>query len=144
MNTLEVEISFEVHSQNEIIKRVSLVLERLTDEFPRDIERHIQKYRSHLSENEQRVTRDWYVSDVQILRRYLLDTLQAIVDKTNHEECEIIITKDPQKLFVLQNCYCEHCGRLFLQHYGPISGVIKKCRSCGRLTTCCHHKSMSG
>jgi hypothetical protein len=32
---------------------------------------------------------------------------------------------------------------LFLQHYGPIAGVVKKCRSCGRLTTCCHRKSVS-
>lgn len=139
-NPLEMEISFEVRSQNRAIRRVSLVLERLADEFPQDTERHIQKYRSSLSENEQRAVRVWYVNDVQVLRRYLLDTLQAIVDSTNHQECEIVVTKDPQRLLALKNCYCEHCGRLFLQHYGPIAGIVKKCRSCGKLTTCCHQK----
>jgi hypothetical protein len=142
INAPEMEISFEVRSQNQIIQRVSLILERLAYEFPQDTERHIQKYRSYLSESEQQAVHDWYVNDIQILRGYLLGTLQAIIDKTNHQECEIIVTKDPQRLFALQNCYCEHCGRLFLQHYGPIAGVVKKCRSCGKLTPCCHRKSV--
>jgi hypothetical protein len=140
LNVPEMEITLEIHFNNQTIRHVSLSLEKLPERLPPVEKGSIQGYRSRLSENGRDDVHYRYVNDVQILRRCLLEKLQQIIDRADHEQSQIVVTKDPEGLLVLQNCYCEHCGRLFLQHYGPIAGIIKKCSSCGRLTACRHQK----
>jgi len=142
-NASEIEISFEIRSHNQVVRKVSLVIQKLPDDSSQDTHRAIKKYRSDLVDDSERSVQDWYVNDVQVLYAFLLSQLQKIIDHTNHHESQIIITKDPARLLALQNCYCQHCGRLFLQHYGPIAGVIKKCSSCRKYTSCSHQKATS-
>lgn len=119
-------------------------IDRLSGDLRDDPGRGLETFRLSIEENGKLVReREEVLPALRYLKYELARQLHRIlnaVDYPDPEEAKVAdvveIIEDTHGLIELQACHCQHCGSVFLEHFGYLGAVVKKCK-CGRYTVCC-------
>ncbi len=119
-------------------------IDRLANDPRDDPGRGLETFRLSIEDNGNLVREQEEVLPVlKYLKYELVRQLHGIlnaVDYPDPEEAKVAdvveIIEDTHGLIGLQACHCQHCGSVFLEHFGYLGAVVKKCK-CGRYTVCC-------
>jgi hypothetical protein len=81
-----------------------------------------------------------YTDNVELIKERIVHELKQILNELNPTVSHIEVIDDPYKLMAFQAGYCQHCGKKLLESYGPVTGILKKCPGCRKVSFIRHRR----
>lgn len=118
-------------------------IDRLSGDRRDDPGRGLETFRLSIEENGKTVReREEVLPALKYLKHELTRQLHRILNAVEYPDLEeatvadvVEIVEDKNRLIEHHVCRCQHCGSVFLEHFGYLGAVVKKCK-CGRYTVC--------
>ncbi len=129
-------VALVIKSPDGAQRRITAQVDRLPDTHPDDPGRGLETFRLSIWEDGKLEQQAFVLPSLSFLKDYLTRRLHRVLNTVDHNTDVVEIIEDTHRLIQRQSCYCQFCGRKFLEHYGYLGAVVKICRRCGKYTVC--------
>jgi hypothetical protein len=133
-------VAFVIKSPDGVQRHVVAWVDRLPDDHPNDHGRGLETFRLSIREGDELKQEKLVLPSLLFVKDHLSRHLHQILDTVDYGSKEtalevVEIIEDTHRVIEHHFCHCQYCGSIFLEHFGYLGAVIKKCK-CGRLTVC--------